>query len=420
LPASGFSQVWGIVIAVVGAGSIFVGTLTALAQDDSKRLMSFHVIGQIGYMLLGIGTGIYLLPTRPALAMLAIMGGTFHLVNNVCYKALLFLTAGSVLLRTGEVNLNRMSGMWRIMPLTGVAALVASLSIAGVPPFNGFVSKWIIYHVTILGIPELPIFLLLGIVAIFVSLVTLASFLKFLGGAFMGESSLSADKSGPGDVPFAMQFPQMALAGLCVGFGLVPLLPLTGIDRALRALGAFPGAPGVGSLVGGSWGGLQLSISDGGVAGVWWPLAGMAALAVASLLAYGLSRLGGATRRMVRVWYCGALLDGARERYLVVEPKREPATAAFEARYQAHGLYDAFKKAFQSIYPTVRLPRIPYPRRLMSLFDADFWLFQPMVRSGDWLTRRFSRTHSGVPQQYLIWQLAGLAVVLVAIALWAR
>jgi hypothetical protein len=143
-------------------------------------------------------------------------------------------------------------------------------------------------------------------------------------------------------------------------------------------------------------------------------------LVAASLLAYGFSRLGAAKRRNVGVWYCGALLDGHRARYVVVEPISEPATAAFEARYQAHGLYGAFKAAFRSIYPSVPLPRVPYPRRFMSIFNADTWLFQPLVRAGDWLTHHFSRTHSGVPQQYLIWQLLGLVVVVVVLALWAR
>jgi hypothetical protein len=145
----------------------------------------------------------------------------------------------------------------------------------------------------------------------------------------------------------------------------------------------------------------------------------MAALVLASLLAYGFSRLGAAERRAVSIWHCGAVLGGRAARYVVVEPKAEPATADFESRYQAHGLYGAFKEAFRSIYPRVPLPRVPYPKRLMSLFDADTWLFQPMLRAGDWLTQRSSRTHSGVPQQYLIWQLVGFVVVLVTIALWA-
>jgi hydrogenase-4 component B len=420
LPPSEFSSVWGIVIALFGAGSIFVGTLTALAQDESKRLMAFHVIGQIGYMSLAIGTGIYLLPVNPTIAMLALMAGIFHVVNHVCYKALLFLNAGSLLLRTGQTNLDRMSGMWQVMPLTGLTALIASLSIAGLPPFNGFASKWLIYHSTILGVPGFPLFLLLGIVALFVSLVTLASFLKFLGGAFLGQPGLSEEEAKAGDVPLTMQVPQVVLAALCVGFGLVPMLPLTAIHRAVGGLGAISAPPSLASLLGSSWAGLELTAFGGQSTGVWLPAVSLVVLVAASLLAYGFSRLGAAKRRNVGVWYCGALLDGHRARYVVVEPISEPATAAFEARYQAHGLYGAFKAAFRSIYPSVPLPRMPYPRRFMSIFNADTWLFQPLVRAGDWLTHRFSRTHSGVPQQYLIWQLLGLVVVVVVLALWAR
>ncbi len=420
LPVSGFSTAWGIVIAVFGVGSIFVGTITALAQDDSKRILAFQMIGQMGYVLLAIGTGLYLLPVQPAIAMLAFMAAVFHVINGACYKPLLFFNAGSLLLRTGQRNLNRMSGLWAVLPLTAITALVASLSIAGMPPFNGFVSKWLIYHVTILGAPQLPIFVLFGIVALFVSLVTLAAFLKFLGAAFLGENMLPEEQAKVGDVPLAMQLPQVVLACVCVGFGLLPMLPLTGIHRAVSALGALESAPSLAGLVGSSWAGLELSLFGEQSTGIWLPVAGMVALVLASLLAYGFSRLGAAKRRSVAVWHCGALVDGERARYLVVEPKTEPATAEFESRYQAHGLYGAFKEAFQSIYPTVKLPRVPYPRTLMSAFDADNWLFQPMLRAGDWLTQRFSRTHSGVPQQYLIWQLVGLAVVLVAIALWAR
>ena len=419
LPPSEFSSVWGIAIAVMGAASIFVGTITALAQDDCKRLLSFHVIGQMGYMMLAIGTGIYLLPTHPAMALLALMAGVYHLVNHVCYKSLLFLNAGSILLRTGERNLNRISGLSATMPLTAVTAVIASMAIAGIPPFSGFASKWMIYHVTILGVPALPVFLMLGIVALFISLVTLASFLKFLGGAFLGESSATAEQAQAGDVPLTMQLPQFALALLCVLFGLVPLLPLKGIHTALGSL--LPaGAPSLGSLVGGSWTGLTLSFGGEGVTGVWLPVAGLAAVVLSSLLAYGFSRLGAAQRRAVTIWHCGALIDGAKMRYVVVEPKSDPATADFEARYQAHGLYGAFKEAFKGIYPAVRVPKMAYPRRLMSIFDADTWLFQPLARAGEWLTRRFSRTHSGVPQAYLIWQLMGLAVVLVVLFLWKR
>jgi hydrogenase-4 component B len=420
LPATEFYAIWGVVIALFGAASIFIATITALAQDDSKRLLAFQMIGQIGYVLLAIGTGIYVLPTHPLVGMLAIMAAVFHLVNGACYKPLLFFNAGSILLRSGQRNLNRVCGLSAIMPVTALTAVVASFSIAGMPPFNGFASKWVIYHVTILGVPELPVFLLLGIVALFISLVTLAAFLKLLGGAFLGECLLPEERAKAGDVPASMQFPQVVLAALCVGFGLVPMLPLAAIFRAVRALPVFGAVPNLESLLGSSWTGLRLSLFGEQTTGVWLPLAGLGALILASLLAHAVSRLGAAERRRVSIWHCGALLDSERAHYLVVEPKSDPATADFEARYQAHGLYGAFKEAFRSIYPTIRVPRVPYPRALMCIFDADTWLFQPLVRTGDWLTQRFSRTHSGVPQQYLIWQLLGLVLVLVVLALWGR
>ncbi len=419
LPASGFSTVWGIVIAVAGASSIFLGTLSALAQDDSKRLMSFHVIGQIGYMLLAIGTGIYLLPVNGLLATLAIMAGLFHLVNNVCYKTLLFFTAGSLEYRAGETNLNLLSGMWTVMPVTGAAALIGSLSIAGVPPFNGFASKWMIYHVTLLGVPGMPLFLLLGILALFVSLVTLASFLKFLGGAFLGPTALNEEQARAGDTPFAMQFPQMFLAALCILFGLAPMTALAGIHRAVGAVLPLAAVPSLSSLVGDSWAGLQLNAFGQQATGVWYPAVVLGALAVGMLIAYWVFRLGAAPRRAVDMWQCGALVDGALARYLVVEPKHEPATAQFESRFQAHGLYSCFKVAFRSVYPSVPLPHTGYPTRFMKIFDVDAWLFGPIVRLGNRVTGALSRTHSGVPQMYLIWQLAGLVVVVVLLALWA-
>ncbi|HVN31594.1 MAG TPA: proton-conducting transporter membrane subunit, partial [Thermoanaerobaculaceae bacterium] len=111
LPISPVTQTWGVVIALAGAVSLFVGTLTALKQDDIKRLMSFHVIGQVGYMFLGIGFGLYFLPTNQALAALGLLAGTFHMVNHSLYKSCLFLGAGAVSYRTGTRSLSALGGL---------------------------------------------------------------------------------------------------------------------------------------------------------------------------------------------------------------------------------------------------------------------------------------------------------------------
>jgi hydrogenase-4 component B len=401
LPASEASLSWGVIIALFGAASIFLGTLRALAQSDAKRLMSWHVIGQMGYIVLGIGTGVFLLPNHPTIGLVAIMAGMFHLVNNVLYKSVLFMTAGAAQFRTGERDLNRLGGLWGFMPLTGLAAFIASMSIAGVPPLNGFASKWLIYNVTVLGVPHLAVFAVLGVVAAFISLVTLASFLKFLGGAFLGQSPAPPEQQRAGDVPAAMQIPQLILAMLCIVFGVVPMLPLTGIYHAAASLGSVQAA-GLSSLLGESWIGMRLAFVPGTTSAVWMPVIGLATLLGFGLLAQGLSRLGAAERRTVEIWHCGTLPVGD------------------QGRYPAHSFYDAFKRAFQNVYPPVRVPRTNYPARFMSIFDLDRWLFRPLLRAGEKITEVTSHTHSGIPQLYLSWQIAGLILVVVALVLLAR
>lgn len=394
LPLSSATSAWGIIIAVFGAGSIFIGTITALAQEDSKRLLSFHVIGQVGYMLVGIGTGLYFLPTNPALGALAMIGGIFHVVNHVCYKCLLFLNAGAVRFRTGSRDLGRLGGLAALMPVTGATAVIASMSIAGIPPFNGFASKWLIYESTIVGGMKFPFFIFVGLVAMFVSLVTLASFLKFLGSVFFGKLAAPTDLSKVREVPALMQVPQVVLAGLCVLFGLFPVLPTAFIFRAITAVVRDAPIPAYQKLLGASP--IALGFSPGGVAvGMWSPLPMVAVVLGLVAISYGLMRLAGAPVRKVECWYCGE--EHADE--LV--------------RFRAGGLYGPFKHAFDRLYPRIGVPRIAFPRVLERIFDLDSWLYGPFVRAGGRLAQRLSRTHSGIPQIYMLWQVIGVILVLV-------
>src|SRR5271157_2788747 len=209
-------RVWGIAVALAGTASLFVGTLTALRQTDTKRLMAFHTIGQIGYICLGLGVGAYCLSASPLLAAISLAGAILHAVNHACFKSCLFLGAGSVLYRTGTRDMDRLGGLAGSMPYTAGSTTVASLSIAGVPPFNGFTSKWLIVAGCILAGRQFPLFLVLGLVALFISVATLASFLKVLGSVFLGRADENRTVE---EVPVSMIVPQVVLAGFCIFLG---------------------------------------------------------------------------------------------------------------------------------------------------------------------------------------------------------
>jgi hydrogenase-4 component B len=146
---------WGLAIASLGTITLFIGTMQALQQEHMKRLLAFHSIGQVGYVLFGIGTAMALLatsnPMAADLATLALLAAIFHALNHSLFKSLLYLNAGSVLQASSTEDLNQLGGLMKYMPLTAITALIASLAISGVRLLNGFVSKWMLFVAGIEG-----------------------------------------------------------------------------------------------------------------------------------------------------------------------------------------------------------------------------------------------------------------------------
>ncbi len=195
------------VLMFLGAISMIVGVVLALSQWDLKRLLAYHSISQIGYVVLGIGLG----------TPLGILGGLFHLFNHSVFKSLLFLNSGAVDYATGPRDLKETGGLGKLMPVTAKTNLVASMSIAGIPPFNGFFSKAII----IIACLEKGNFGY-AICAVIGSILTLASFMKVQKFAFLGEIK---DKfKNIKEAPFAMLFSMVCLAIICI-FGGLMLIP---------------------------------------------------------------------------------------------------------------------------------------------------------------------------------------------------
>ena len=301
---------WGMALAVLGTITLFSGTMQGLKQDDSKRLLAFSSIGQIGYILLALGTCVALIssndPKIVSLAAIAFCGGLLHAINHGIFKGLLFFNAGSMIQATGTQDLNKMGGLWKFMPLTGLTVLIASFGIAGVPLLNGFVSKWSIYVAAIQGSSEAKYLAVCAIIAILTSALTLAMYIKFFGVAFLSRrSTLVNQRAAKQDmeVGFTQQLPQLLLAGLCVAIGLAP-------GAAYQILGQVLNTSRQGlaeKLASGN------SIGAGAVAGLnavqgaalYVPVVIGIVMAIAFLLVYILSKQGGSTRRTADVWLCG-------------------------------------------------------------------------------------------------------------------
>ena len=218
---------WGIVIIVLGAGSGILGVLFALAQHDLKRLLAYHSVENIGIILLGIGIGmlgrsIQFLP----LQILGFGGALLHVLNHALFKGLLFLSAGSVIKQTGIHEIDELGGLFKKMPVTSLAFLTGSLAICGIPPFNGFISEFMIYMGSFFALINNHFSLLLMVVIFALSLIgglAILCFTKAFGIIFLGESRyLSCAEIRESAAP--MTYPMIFLAFLCLCIGVLPLL----------------------------------------------------------------------------------------------------------------------------------------------------------------------------------------------------
>ena len=347
-----------LLLMVIGVVTILAAVMMAMVQHQLKKLLSFHAVSQVGYMVLGIGTGV----------PLGIVGGLFHMINNAVYKNLLFLGAGAVESRTGDLDLDNLGGLAGAMPLTAAAFMIGALAISGVPPLNGFVSKWMVYQGVIeAGGSWMPL-LLAG--AVLGSALTLASFVKAMHSVFYGDKSSVANRPEVREVGWNMLFPMGVLAGICVAFGVGGGYVARGILASVQEeFGLAHVDMGAGAAISSE-------------VGLWGPLPAMALILLALVLGLAIYTVGRTLRiRKVRPFLAGEVNPPG--------PTHVSGTG---------------------FYLTVR--NLPVLSRLYDDAESgalDVYRISGML--GSVVVRGLRALHTGVLEVYVTWVVVGVAAV---------
>jgi len=340
---------------LLGAVTVISAVLMALVQHDLKRLLSYHAISQVGYMILGIGTG----------TAIGLAGGLFHMLNNTIYKSALFLVAGNVEKETGTTDLDRLG----LMPVTFITCTIAALSISGIPPLNGFASKWMIYQGIInTGENGGLSWVVWLAVAMLGSALTLASFVKVLHATFLCKPSAHIRKMTIRENRISMLIPLVVLAVLCVIFGVFAFqIPL---------------------------GQLIFPVVQVDVPGVWW--AGPATLLLVlafmvGLILYLLTMRGGKLRR-VRTYIGGEKIQDVYISGVEEGEQRHVEVTGVD-------FYNSIEQlpGLQRFYVLTR-------KRAFDIYDF-------LRRSSNYFIQMLRSLHTGILPAYLRWFVAGLLLV---------
>ena len=396
---------WGLTLSALGTVSAIMGVLYALTQTDLKRLLAYSTIENAGIMALGLGASMLAMTdSHPALATLAAAASLAHVLNHAVFKGLLFLGAGSVVMGTGTRQLEQFGGLLRRMPWTGLFFLVGSMSIAGLPLLNGFISEWLTFQALLLGFHTTPGFSRLnyplsGALLALTSALAAACFVKVFGISFLAlpRSPAAAEAH---ESPRAMLAPQAFLAASCVGLGLFPGVVLNGLSSVLASL------PGLqpSSLM--SWGGLEMA-SPSQFDHVIPAMFGMALLG--GLLAAGL--LSTRTRFAIRrepTWGCGGELS-ARTEY-TASAFSKPLVMVFQAIYRPTRQVETLAQVSPYFTQEVR-----YRSEMEPTFER--YVYGPLLRAVLGVANGMKVLQAGSLHAYIGYVLA-LAVGLMLLVWW--
>src|SRR5581483_9442389 len=396
----GAAPLWrGEALLLAGAVSGVLGVLYALVDADLKRLLAHSSVENVGIIVINLGAAMLFQSSGlPSLAALALAAGLYHTLNHAAFKSLLFMGAGAVLQATGTRNLEAMGGLIRRMPQTAALFLIGSLAIAGLPPFNGFISEWLTFQglLSSFQISRHTVNLIFVLAIALTSGLGAACFVRAFGIAFLAlpRSAAAAQAREPGGILRAAMAWQ-ALA--CIALGLAPALLLPALEATgFELLGAHADLRFN-----------AMGVAAGGGFGAVAPLAIALALGVFLAILIVALRWLGARRgaRSYETWGCGRALQMARFEYTAAA-FANPFARVFAA------LYRSVRNLDIEFHPESRyfVRAIRYRNEGRLIFEDA--LYRPLLRAIEAGARRARVLQSGNVHSYLIYILATLVALL--------
>lgn len=223
---------WGSIVLFIGVISALLGVLYALMQHDLKKLLAYHSVENIGIIFIGLGLSLIFTNTgHPILSALGLIAALYHCLNHAIFKSLLFLGAGAILQHSHEHDLEHMGGLIKRMPYTAWCFLIGCISISALPPFNGFVSEWLIFQDAFQA-TTLKSEVMRTLIPVAAALLALtgalaaACFVKVYGVVFLGQARTRHVRRAH-DPKFGMRLALGFLAVLCIFFGIMPTLTIS-------------------------------------------------------------------------------------------------------------------------------------------------------------------------------------------------
>lgn len=383
-----------IFISVISA---IYGVLYAITQHDLKRLLAYHSIENIGIIGIGLGVGMLgLTYNNPLVALLGFSGGILHVLNHSIFKELLFLSAGSVYIKTHTKNIEILGGLIKSMPATAILFLIGSVAICGLPPFNGFVSEFLIYFGMFKGL-ELPHFLSMLIVFFAISGLALVGtmailcFSKAFSIMFLGMPRSENAQKVTADCGKVMLIPMGVLAIFTLLIGIYPQFVFFWIKRIV--FGMFPE-----SLINFC----QVCIIPLNVLQV---IALYAVLFVGFVILMILLKLKLSNGKVVmhETWGCGYNRGNNHMQY----------TASSFASPFLSMLKPLFKKVFDIEKPKKLFPvSAHFHLHIEDIEEA--YVLNPLLKLDEWFLAKFEAMQSGNIQSYIKYGLVFLLVVIIA------